>query len=361
MKKTGCENMWLINDIISKINEFITDFNTLFILHKTCKKFFYYKFINITVSGDINLLPDIGNVTDVIINKNIRLLNRPFHKIDDLIYLDCGRSNNMTCYTLKNLTKLTYLNCGNNRFKDRLLEHLHDLKYLKINMVSNFTDDSFKKLTKLVYLSCPLTDVMSSRITNLSLKYLTNLTHLDYTSNIYNINESLSKLTNLTHLSCNKYVDNTTILSLPKLISLDITRTHNVYNSTVARLTNLVHLGCNTGVSGNTLLSLHNLISLDLGNNMYITDEILSKMTNLKKLKCGEQGRFFDDNEGLIYITDATIYNLTNLTHLDCGIHPITRDSIICLTNLVELRCHYSYKKAILKNLPNIKKILYVY
>jgi len=361
MKKIDCENMWLINDIISKINEFIIDFNTLFILHKTCKKFFYYRFINITVSGNINLLPDIGNVTHVILNKNIKLLNRPFHKIDDLIYLDCGRSNNMTSYTLKNLTKLTHLNCGNNQFKDRLLEHLPDLNYLKINMVSNFTDNSVKNLTKLVYLSCPLTDFMSSRITNLSLMYLTNLTHLDYTSSIYNINESLSKLTNLTHLSCNKYVDNITILSLPKLISLDITKTSNVYNSTIARLTNLVYLGCNTGVAGSTLLSLHNLTNLNLGNNMYITDEILSKMTSLRKLKCGEHSHFLNGNEGNCYITDATIYSLTNLTHLDCGSHPITRDSIICLTNLVELRCHYSYKKAILKNLPNIKKIQYIY
>jgi len=104
---------WLCYDIIGKINEFISDYITLYNLHRICKMLFYYRFKNIQIN-QIKRLPNIGTITRANFIDQSRLAYKLLRNLSSLVYLDVD--NNITLHDndIVLLTHLKHLKCDNN-------------------------------------------------------------------------------------------------------------------------------------------------------------------------------------------------------------------------------------------------------
>jgi hypothetical protein len=172
--------LWLYYDIINMINEFITDFKTLYNLHRTCKKLFMYKFKNVICRGS-EILINIGTFSEfhiknqVITNDNVdgeSLFNVLYNHRVKCGYNTYKLSNVLYDHSLYWLSNLTKLDCdGNDNYSNILLLNLPNLTYLDCGHNHNFTASAFKSLTSLTYLNCGY----NKNITDNSLKCMNNL------------------------------------------------------------------------------------------------------------------------------------------------------------------------------------------
>lgn len=292
---------WLNDDILSKINEFIFDFETILNLKLTCRYLYYHAF-NVVVNklpktNDLVIGINVTDHTNVLGIKISKCMGCNCHSTDCQSTLNC-----MDLIGIVELNNLIYLSC---------LEHTY---VMNISILTNLTYlncydvqiDDVSMLTNLTHLACART--------TLDISMLTNLTYLDCACCD---NVDLSTLTNLTYLDCACCGD-VYISSLPSLTYLDCRSCHNIDLST---LTSLIHLDCThstiTDISMLTNLTYLNCISC---NN--ITD--LSALTKLTYLDCTCSN-----------ISD--ISTLTNLTHLDCICSKVT--DVSTLTSLTYLDC----------------------
>jgi len=294
---------WLNHDIISILNQFITDFDTLFNLRKTCRIFLCHEFKNIDLTTHNNKLIYIfKNVIKITLGPNLyytadndygiytnyknktsfKINDKPFTKYKNITYLDCGDTHNLTDGTISCLQSLTHLDCGRNKFTDKIIHKFPNLTHLScgharhnlpIQFFCNYKDISFMLQYRVIR---PLKVVGEyTHFTDNAVGTLKNLTYLDCGYNKFT-DAVLSKLPNLTHLLCGHHI-----------IFSDI---H------ITRLTKLTYLECDTHMfSDFAIKRLVNLTYLSLGyGNSCFTYNGLKHLTNLRELHCISELLFYD-------------------------------------------------------------------
>ena len=232
---------------------------------------------------------------------------------------------------LSGLTRLEYLDLGNNVIKD-------------VSVLSG--------LTRLTYL-----DLYENIISDVSaLSNLTNLTSLDLYNNYISDVSVLSNLTNLEtlNLQTNLISDVSVLSNLTNLKTLNLEENLISDVSVLSNLTNLADLDLeeNTISDISVLANLSNLKWLDLYNNVISDASALANLTGLEKL-------FFGTN----VISDLTpLSNLTNLTDLALSRNVISEVSELSnLTNLERLSLSINTISDFtpLSNLTNLERLFF--
>lgn len=234
---------------------------------------------------------------------------------------------------LKSLTVHPY-NALTNDITDRGLISLTSLKYLMVSG-NKITDSSVSKLTNLKRLSidqnCPITDE--------SIRCLTKLTFLRLNFNTY-ITDSLKCLTNLKTLMLFEYnyyskITDDTIGSLTNITHLDFS-TNSITDNAISKLINLEYLKFeNTRITDDSLKCLTNLKTLVMyDNHNKITDIGIRHLTNLETLEFNNE-----------HITDNSIKYLRNLKDLKIWYrHNISMKHLLNLKNIgINIYCMPKY------------------
>lgn len=237
-------------------------------------------------------------------------------------------------------------------------------------MASSINDDDIKGLKILNKLAIWMQSE-DYEITDMGIKELTNLTHLDIPHNYGITNHSISKLVNLTHLDIyDSLVSGDGIKYLTKLTWLNLDG-DSFFDEDLCRLTNLQTLSLNnTGISNECLSLLTNLTRLNIKDCYNITTESIALLVNLVGLNYGE---YMHDHDilNLVNLTrlkelsimygsfsNGSIAQFTNLTHLEidhCA--DITDEGISRLTNLMVLTPNHNITINSLFLLTNLKHL----
>ena len=222
-------------------------------------------------------------------------------------------------------TKLTYLNCGSNKFTSLDVSSFTSLTSL-ICYSNKIGTLDVSKLTSLQTLSC-----YSCNLLSLDVSKNTSLTYLKCNSN-YNLSSlDLSNNTELTSLSIYytnlKSID---LSGLSKLTYLDC-EDNSMTSLDVSKNTALETLYC----SGNTLTSLDlsknvNLDTLSCYSNL-LTKLDLSKNTNLTCLYCSSNK-----------LTALDLSNLIKLEYVDCDNNRLTSLTFGNHPEIIEIDCSYN-------------------
>jgi len=322
---------WINTDIISIINQYITDFDTLFNLRRTCRIFLYYEFKNIDLTTHNNkLLYIFKNVTKITIGPNLlyvadneqgvyanyknkttfKINDKPFTKYKNITHLDCGDTHNLTDGTIFCLQSLTHLDCGRNRFTDKIIYKFPNLTHLScgharhklpiqffcnykdisfmlkygamrpskvVGEYTHFTDNAVVTLKKLIYLDCGYNKFTDGFLSNLS-----NLTHLLCGHHMIFSDIDIMRLTKLTYLECDSHMFSDRAIKHMvnlKYLSLGYGNSCFTYNG-LKHLTNLTELHCISD------LLLYDFLMLDNSVKKHVLTDFpnLVKISNKRKI-----------------------------------------------------------------------------
>ena len=200
-----------------------------------------------------------------------------------------------TLYNLRIISKYMRIyvdNYATPTLKIKNMNQYHKIPFRKckfiINYARKFNDKDINVIgNRLIELNL----WRNNKITDNSLKTLTNLTKLNLVRNNIITDNGLKTLTNLTelNLSNNNTITNNGLKTLTNLTELDLTRNNMITNNGLNTLTNItsLYLWNNNIITNNGLKTLTNLTELKLWDNNTITDEYIYflKSNNVKVYK----------------------------------------------------------------------------
>ncbi|MBS7577165.1 MULTISPECIES: InlB B-repeat-containing protein [unclassified Enterococcus] len=249
--------------------------------------------------------------------------------------------------------------------------------------VMNFPDDNFRRYVN-IYIDANSDGVLSTNEINqttaldLSYKGISNLTGIQYFTNLTTFNCSnnqlsslnLSNLTNLTSLKCSwNSLTSLNLSNLPSLSSLQA-YTNNLSSLNLSNLPNLTTLNC----SNNQLTSLNlnnfpklaelfctsnQLTSLDLSNLTSLSD-LRVNFNNLTSLDLSNLPNFSNLWANNNSLTSLNLSNLPILTNFDCSNNQLTSLNLSNLPILTNFNCSNNQLTSLnLKSFLSIEKIYY--
>ncbi|AYV83439.1 MAG: hypothetical protein Hyperionvirus7_10 [Hyperionvirus sp.] len=239
---------------------------------------------------------------------------------------------------MKNLTDLTL---WHNIPPAIYIKHLPMLKTLSLYAHNLMTDEHLLNLTNLTCLKFMEQSYNLDRqpgITDAGLGKLINLNHLRLDLDNDRItDDSIRKLSNLTYLLIigNNHISDSSIENLKSLKKITLYLTINITGASLLKLPDLEELNLYQGVNitDDSLIFLTNLKALSLYIGVNISDRSLIYLTNLTHLCICESRE----------ITDISLSKLINLeTFMLSGYNKCTADSFKCLTGLKSLHLNYT-------------------
>ncbi len=313
-----------------------------------------------------NLLTSVGMSVGVLLNPNLRVLDLSHNNISrlpprlglntELTHLNLANNQISDPITLlpPRFRRLTHLKLDNNQISELSLSGAPknlELMSLANNPLSKVSLSDLPKLIHVDIYGTSASSYISSRLTEVSLSGLTNVTGLTLSEHPLLSKASVSDLPNLEHLniSLNPLLPEVYLSGIPNLKYLRFAWNKNLSTLSLPELPNLTTLICidNSLSDVSFVKELASLTELELSDNLISDVAPLSNLINLTELGL---------NNNLISDV-APLSNLTSLTKLKLGNNLISDVAPLSnLTNLteLELRNNFISDVAPLSHLTNL-------